>query len=88
MNQLSFTQYMGVISINPINVGRKNASRKRVFSLGSLNLVTTFLMCLNAITIKAKKSVGRSNKSWCVTAPNRKFGWNLNLEISPVLAED
>ena len=46
---------MGVISINPINVGRKNASRKRVFSLGSLNLVTTFLMCLNAITIKAKK---------------------------------
>ena len=60
--QFNFTQYTGLIRKNPMNVGIKNANKKRVFSDGNLNFTKTFFMCLKEKTTNTLNKIG-SNKN-------------------------
>ena len=59
--QFNFTQYTGLIIKKPINVGIKNANKKRVFSVGNLNFVSIFFMCLKEKTTNTLNKIGSNN---------------------------
>ena len=66
----------------------KNANKKRVFSLGNLNFISAFLMCLKEKTTNTLNKIGSNNINWCPIVPKNNKGFISNLLIELVLSED